>query len=102
MDLFSKDYTFVPIHDNMHWSLVLICHPGNVVQQEEDYGQPGDRVYGSPLLLHLDSMVGKSSVTSTLVLCCVAYVVFGKMLIRIGGSNAGLLWAVAPLGDRNP
>ncbi len=66
MDLFSKDYIFVPIHGYLHWSLVLICHPGNVVQQE-DYrppdgaDRPGDRAAGSPLLLHLDSLDGRSS-----------------------------------------
>lgn len=27
IDIFSKDYLFVPVHDALHWSLVIICHP---------------------------------------------------------------------------
>ncbi|KAL6762597.1 hypothetical protein V8C86DRAFT_1825015 [Haematococcus lacustris] len=47
VDLFSKDYVFVPIHEALHWSLALICHPGRWAQQ---LGQPGT------CILHLDSM----------------------------------------------
>lgn len=28
VDIFAKDYIFVPIHDHLHWSLLIICHPG--------------------------------------------------------------------------
>lgn len=28
VDLFDKDFLFVPIHDNLHWSLMIVCHPG--------------------------------------------------------------------------
>ena len=28
VDIFSKDFIFVPIHDHLHWSLLVICHPG--------------------------------------------------------------------------
>ncbi len=28
VDIFAKDYVFVPIHDHLHWSLMIICHPG--------------------------------------------------------------------------
>lgn len=28
VDIFSKDYIIVPIHDTLHWSLAIICHPG--------------------------------------------------------------------------
>lgn len=28
VDIFAKDYIFVPIHDALHWSLVVLCHPG--------------------------------------------------------------------------
>jgi hypothetical protein len=28
VDLFAKDFLFVPIHDNLHWSLIIVCHPG--------------------------------------------------------------------------
>lgn len=31
VDLFSKDFIFVPIHDALHWSLAIICFPGEVI-----------------------------------------------------------------------
>lgn len=46
MDIFEKNFLFLPIHDHLHWSLVIICHPG--VPAEEDSC--------TPWILHLDSM----------------------------------------------
>lgn len=28
INLFAKDYVVIPIHDALHWSLAIICHPG--------------------------------------------------------------------------
>ena len=28
VDLFSKDFIFVPVHEALHWSLMVVCHPG--------------------------------------------------------------------------
>jgi hypothetical protein len=47
VDLFSKDFIFVPIHEALHWSLAIICHPGN---------WHGRRGHGTACILHLDSM----------------------------------------------
>lgn len=48
VDIFSKDFLFIPIHDALHWSLIIVCHPGL---------SPGsDR---RPYILHLDSMSGR-------------------------------------------
>lgn len=66
MDVFAKDFIFVPIHASLHWSLVLICHPGNVGYQLDDVRPPksadeaGEQQTGAgtPLMLHLDSMDG--------------------------------------------
>lgn len=41
MDLFSYDFIFVPIHEALHWSLIVICHP------KDDC-----------LILHFDSLLG--------------------------------------------
>ncbi|KAL4860066.1 Ubiquitin-like-specific protease 2 [Chlorella vulgaris] len=30
-DLFAKDFIFVPVHDALHWSLMVVCHPGVVM-----------------------------------------------------------------------
>lgn len=27
VNIFQKDFLFVPIHDVLHWSLVIVCHP---------------------------------------------------------------------------
>lgn len=60
IDLFSKDYVFVPIHSAAHWSLAIICHPGATKSPTSDKW---------PCVLHLDSMRGGHStsfVTKTL------------------------------------
>eukprot|EP00894_Picocystis_sp_ML_P005100 jgi/Pico_ML_1/55617/g1281.t2 len=60
VDLFSKDYVFVPIHSAAHWSLAIICHPGASKSPTSDKW---------PCVLHLDSMMGGHStnfVTKTL------------------------------------
>lgn len=28
VDLFAKDFIFVPVHEALHWSLMVVCHPG--------------------------------------------------------------------------
>ncbi|KAL0035371.1 hypothetical protein WJX77_003485 [Trebouxia sp. C0004] len=48
VDIFSKDFLLIPIHDALHWSLIIVCHPGL------DF-QSGER---RPYILHLDSMQG--------------------------------------------
>ncbi|MCO5610238.1 hypothetical protein L7F22_064474 [Adiantum nelumboides] len=41
INIFKKEYLFIPIHNSCHWSLAVVCFP------------VGQRV---PLILHLDSM----------------------------------------------
>ncbi|KAL3501198.1 hypothetical protein ACH5RR_035647 [Cinchona calisaya] len=43
VNIFEKAYIFLPIHENLHWSLVIICIP----DVEDRSG---------PILLHLDSL----------------------------------------------
>ncbi|CAK9181712.1 unnamed protein product [Ilex paraguariensis] len=43
VNIFEKAYLLLPIHDNLHWSLVIICIP----YKEEEAG---------PIVLHLDSL----------------------------------------------
>ena len=47
VDIFSKDFLFLPIHDHLHWSLVIICHAAASTE---------DRQTCTPWILHLDSM----------------------------------------------
>ena len=50
IDIFAKDILFVPIHDQLHWSLALIFFPGAILDQRNPA-----RV---PAILHLDSLKG--------------------------------------------
>lgn len=43
VNIFEKAYIFLPIHEDLHWSLVIICIP----DKEDQLG---------PILLHLDSL----------------------------------------------
>ncbi|KAJ8773839.1 hypothetical protein K2173_008302 [Erythroxylum novogranatense] len=43
VDLFQKAYVLIPIHEDLHWSLVIICIP----DKEDESG---------PIILHLDSL----------------------------------------------
>ena len=45
VDIFSKDFLLIPIHNALHWSLVIVCYPGGDVTGERQ-----------PMILHLDSM----------------------------------------------
>ncbi|XP_055800667.1 ubiquitin-like-specific protease 1D isoform X3 [Solanum dulcamara] len=43
VNIFEKAYIFLPIHEDLHWSLIIICIP----DKEDQLG---------PILLHLDSL----------------------------------------------
>ena len=67
VNIFEKDFVFFPIHGSMHWSLMVLCHPGRV--QDENAEDGDDMPLGTrqtPYLLHMDSMSGghKSSVVA--------------------------------------
>ncbi|KAL8534145.1 hypothetical protein ACS0TY_010230 [Phlomoides rotata] len=48
VNIFEKAFIFLPVHENLHWSLVIICIPN----KEEKSG---------PIILHLDSLGMHSS-----------------------------------------
>ncbi|KAK2977767.1 hypothetical protein RJ640_016156 [Escallonia rubra] len=48
VNIFEKAYIFLPIHEQLHWSLVIICIP----DKEDESG---------PIVLHLDSLGYHSS-----------------------------------------
>ncbi|KAL1215843.1 putative ubiquitin-like-specific protease 2A [Cardamine amara subsp. amara] len=52
LNLFEKDYIFIPINCSFHWSLIIICHPGELVPS---HVENPPRV---PCILHLDSIKG--------------------------------------------
>ncbi|XP_064986288.1 probable ubiquitin-like-specific protease 2B isoform X2 [Musa acuminata AAA Group] len=57
VNIFEKDYIFIPVNFNLHWSLLIICHPGEVANLE-DNEIDSDKV---PCILHMDSIKGSHS-----------------------------------------
>eukprot|EP00803_Ostreobium_quekettii_P001019 evm.model.scf_650.6 EVM.evm.TU.scf_650.6 scf_650:55196-70872(-) len=52
VDLFAKEYLFVPIHEALHWTLAIVCHPLRAFSFPNNE-QDGEK---TPCILHLDSM----------------------------------------------
>ncbi|KAL6964223.1 Ulp1 peptidase [Sarracenia purpurea var. burkii] len=55
VDLFGKDYIFIPVNFSLHWSLIVICHPGDIANIEDEDVEKLPKV---PCILHMDSMKG--------------------------------------------
>ncbi|KAE9595063.1 putative Ulp1 peptidase [Lupinus albus] len=55
VNLFEKDYIIIPINYSLHWSLIVICHPGEVVCFKEEEFKESSKV---PCILHMDSLKG--------------------------------------------
>ncbi|KAL5705402.1 Ulp1 peptidase [Ranunculus cassubicifolius] len=55
VNLFEKDYVFIPVNFNLHWSLIVICHPGEVPTFEDEEVDIALKV---PCILHMDSIKG--------------------------------------------
>ncbi|XP_060198215.1 probable ubiquitin-like-specific protease 2B isoform X2 [Lycium barbarum] len=56
VDLFNKDFVFIPVNYNYHWSLIVICHPGEVANfTDDDTAVSSAKV---PCILHMDSFRG--------------------------------------------
>eukprot|EP01018_Ginkgo_biloba_P015078 Gb_04525 [translate_table: standard] len=51
VDIFQKDYIFIPVNYCYHWSLIVICHPGEAVVEDDNYAK-------TPCILHMDSIKG--------------------------------------------
>ncbi|XP_010475816.1 PREDICTED: probable ubiquitin-like-specific protease 2B isoform X1 [Camelina sativa] len=62
VDMFSKDYIFVPVNFNLHWSLIVICHPGEVANCTDL-----DDSKKVPCILHMDSIKGSHAGLKNLV-----------------------------------
>ncbi|XP_076931061.1 putative ubiquitin-like-specific protease 2B [Bidens hawaiensis] len=55
VDIFQKDYIFIPVNFRLHWSLIIICHPGEVMSFTDDEMENSLKV---PCILHMDSIKG--------------------------------------------
>ncbi len=59
VDLFEKDYLFIPVCEKLHWSLLIVCHPGRGVVK----GNTSDPKVPETFMMHLDSMRSASTHT---------------------------------------
>lgn len=64
VNLFDKDYIFIPVNFNLHWSLIVICHPGEVATYEQEDIKNSHKV---PCILHMDSIKGSHKGLKNLV-----------------------------------
>ncbi|KAG4389447.1 hypothetical protein GLYMA_06G095600v4 [Glycine max] len=64
VNLFAKDYIFIPVNFNLHWSLIVICHPGELVNFND---KELDNSLKVPCILHMDSIKGSHSGLKNLV-----------------------------------
>ncbi|KAI5597937.1 hypothetical protein BDE02_02G098600 [Populus trichocarpa] len=64
VDIFGKDYIFIPVNFNLHWSLLVICHPGEVAGVKDEDTSKSVIV---PCILHLDSIKGTHAGLKNLV-----------------------------------
>ncbi|XP_041021366.1 probable ubiquitin-like-specific protease 2B isoform X4 [Juglans microcarpa x Juglans regia] len=64
VNIFEKDYIFIPINFNLHWSLIVICHPGEVARLKDDNLEKSPKV---PCILHMDSIKGSHTGIKNLV-----------------------------------
>uniref|UniRef100_A0A0R0H491 Ubiquitin-like protease family profile domain-containing protein n=1 Tax=Glycine max TaxID=3847 RepID=A0A0R0H491_SOYBN len=55
VNLFEKDYIFIPVNYSLHWSLIVICHPGEVSCFKDEEIKESSKV---PCILHMDSLKG--------------------------------------------
>ncbi|XP_022546147.2 probable ubiquitin-like-specific protease 2B isoform X2 [Brassica napus] len=64
VDMFGKDYIFVPVNFSLHWSLIIICHPGEVANGTDLDSDDSPKV---PCILHMDSIKGSHAGLKNLV-----------------------------------
>ncbi|XP_014518869.1 probable ubiquitin-like-specific protease 2A isoform X4 [Vigna radiata var. radiata] len=55
VNLFEKDYILIPINYSFHWSLIAICHPGEVTCYQDEEMNESSKI---PCILHMDSLQG--------------------------------------------
>ncbi|KFK43272.1 hypothetical protein AALP_AA1G102500 [Arabis alpina] len=64
VDMFGKDFIFVPVNFNLHWSLIVVCHPGEVANCTDLDLDDSTKV---PCILHMDSIKGSHAGLKNLV-----------------------------------
>ncbi|KAL1566415.1 Ulp1 peptidase [Salvia divinorum] len=62
VNLLEKDFIFIPVNYNLHWSLIIICYFGEVASYKGD-----DELGRVPCILHMDSLRGTHSALKDLM-----------------------------------
>ncbi|KAG0579695.1 hypothetical protein KC19_4G117400 [Ceratodon purpureus] len=52
VNIFEKEYVFIPVFRSSHWSLIILCHLSGLASS-------ADKHEGPPCILHLDPVEGK-------------------------------------------
>ncbi|KAB2091466.1 hypothetical protein ES319_A03G192900v1 [Gossypium barbadense] len=55
VDIFAKDYIFIPVNYSLHWSLIVMCHPGEVANFRDE---GTENLLNVPCILHMNSIRG--------------------------------------------
>ncbi|KAL3617307.1 hypothetical protein CASFOL_038852 [Castilleja foliolosa] len=62
INIFEKDYVFIPVNFRLHWSLIVICHPGEIANLR---GMENSSKV--PCILHMDSIRGSHGGVDNLI-----------------------------------
>lgn len=60
VNIFEKDYIFIPVNYSYHWSLIIICNPGAAILEDGNQSK-------TPCILHMDSLNGTHGNLSKLI-----------------------------------
>lgn len=60
VNIFEKDYIFIPVNYSFHWSLIVICNPGAAILEDGNQSK-------TPCILHMDSLNGTHGNLSKLI-----------------------------------
>ncbi|XP_040379818.1 uncharacterized protein LOC102699959 [Oryza brachyantha] len=58
INIFAKEFLFIPVNFNLHWSLIVICYPGEVETFKDGDTNISAKI---PCILHMDSLKGSHS-----------------------------------------
>ncbi|XXG55768.1 hypothetical protein AAC387_Pa03g3364 [Persea americana] len=69
VNIFEKDYIFVPVNYNLHWSLIVICHPGDIAYFKGKClsDEVVSKAHKVPCILHMDSIKGSHNGLKNLI-----------------------------------
>nr|KAJ0212017.1 hypothetical protein LSAT_V11C400227230 [Lactuca sativa] len=56
VNLFEKDFVFIPVNYNYHWSLIVMCHLGEVAKYKDE--EDVTELIKVPCVLHMDPIRG--------------------------------------------